>query len=536
MVVDKNMELMIKINPEAESNLAGATLIPGSEEFPDTEACAWVKNIPAEKFDCALVFGFGNGYHIEELLRVYPGRRFIVVELSKEKMMREIARRDLSGILRCQDVYLVVGGDIKNIASHVVELVFANGDQFGFVFLSWPPYRDQYQDEYLTLQREINDLACQYFVNDATVDKYALTWLGNVFANLEYSLSDPGVVNLFGKFKGDPCFIVSAGPSLDYDIEALKRFSKRALFIAAGSSEALLENKGLVPDFFVSIDATEENKDFLAGLNKKDVTLVYAGTVPPGVPGSFSGMRFSCEVDALPYTSWLNKCLALSKGVLKSGPSVANVAFSLALGMGCDPVILVGQDLAVSDGKMHCAGVDQVCSGPEVPVGGKDGGVALTDMKLYAMKLWFEAVASGSQCRIIDATGAGAEICGVERMKLSDISFDKIVTCPRDRIWDAHIRSRVDRKSIKFITKALLKQLLSIEFLAWRGLRGEDVFDVIRAKSVFRCFIEMFVRRSYEKFIRARVAGDDCRLVHRQFYDQCLETIEKIRRVINRKD
>ena len=41
--------------------------------------------------------------------------------------------------------------------------------------------------------------------------------------------------------------------------------------------------------------------------------------------------------------------LDIKKGILDIGPSAGNMAFKVLEYLGCDPIIMIGQDLAITD-------------------------------------------------------------------------------------------------------------------------------------------------------------------------------------------
>jgi hypothetical protein len=143
---------------------------------------------------------------------------------------------------------------------------------------------------------------------------------------------------------------------------------------------------------------------------------------------------------------------------LRTGGSVACSALSLALRMGCDPIIFVGQDLAFTDGRAYSpsnadAGA-RVKASPDghsfylvkppgtdapgtpdedgelqvtrrqqlVKVAGYQGGLVLTSGSFYAFLVWFETMARSLEGRVmlVNSTEGGASIRGMQHRPLSD--------------------------------------------------------------------------------------------------------------------
>jgi hypothetical protein len=153
---------------------------------------------------------------------------------------------------------------------------------------------------------------------------------------------------------------------------------------------------------------------------------------------------------------WLAEPLGALPG-LPTGGSVACSMLSLALHLGCDPVVLVGQDLAfgerfyAAEGLDGDAAVEHTANGMvlvkprgstgigtplpdgrlrftvekrvlEVP--GWDGGTVRTTPQLAAFRAWFEAVAPAlaGPTRLLNCTEGGAHVAGFEHVPLRTAS------------------------------------------------------------------------------------------------------------------
>ncbi|MHB9095479.1 MAG: motility associated factor glycosyltransferase family protein, partial [Eubacteriales bacterium] len=126
---------------------------------------------------------------------------------------------------------------------------------------------------------------------------------------------------------------------------------------------------------------------------------------------------------------WVEKTLNEPKGLYDLGPSVANVAFGLAKNFGCNPIILVGQDLAYTDNKSHAQGtayeymtIEDYRGRDIIEVEGVDGHPVLTDRVMFAFLRKFEMTIAASRetHTVIDATEGGAKIPGTYIMPLSE--------------------------------------------------------------------------------------------------------------------
>ena len=134
----------------------------------------------------------------------------------------------------------------------------------------------------------------------------------------------------------------------------------------------------------------------------------------------------------------------LKKGSLISGGSVSTAAYDLAEQMGCNPIILAGQDLAYSDERIHIRGTtgEQIWENTanritpvsrsmagflqrnktvEITAYGGEGTV-WSDRKFLTFLWWFEKrFAAHNEVTVINATEGGARIKGTQEQNLADV-------------------------------------------------------------------------------------------------------------------
>lgn len=395
---------------------------------PRAEAARWADELDSQGWEVAVIFGFGLGYHLEELLDRNPGGRIIVVEPLPSVFKYALAVRDLTHLLE-RRLDLVLASDATEAAAELFKLLYSSLHARQALF-AWPPYLRLAPGYWESVQHGVGDLVRQALVNLATNRAWSLAWLDNFFANLIESAEDPAVSCLLPHFAGRPAIIVAAGPSLDKNVRLLGEVRGRALVVAAGSAINPLRKHGIRPDLLVSFDPGEANYAHFIGLDSAGLPLVYSPTIFWRIVAEYKGPRFAMGMDVFPFVEDLFGRLGEPRGSVASGPSVANVAWDLVRQMGCDPVIFVGQDLAFTDARTHADGaVHGRALRPEeleaqgiIFTEGIDGNQVPTSRVMYAMKVWFEQrIASlGAGRTYIDATEGGARIAGTEVMPLRE--------------------------------------------------------------------------------------------------------------------
>ncbi|NCB40229.1 MAG: DUF115 domain-containing protein, partial [Erysipelotrichia bacterium] len=166
----------------------------------------------------------------------------------------------------------------------------------------------------------------------------------NIMKNLATIIKNPGVKDLYGSFKGVPGIIVSTGPSLDKNVRELKDVVGKCVMISADSALKILLKHGIVPHAASSLERVMPVAKMFQELPddfKKQIWLMACPVIRKEAYDAWTGPR--CMVyRAFAHFDWIN----MPKGTLNVGPSCSNLAFKILEALGCDPIILVGQDCA----------------------------------------------------------------------------------------------------------------------------------------------------------------------------------------------
>ena len=151
-----------------------------------------------------------------------------------------------------------------------------------------------------------------------------------------------------------PAIIVSAGPSLNKNIEELKKAKNKAFIIAVDTAMKPLLRNGIIPDMYAIIDGTKP-LELVAVEESRNIPLLSEVRAAHAVMDYHKGKKFFFR-EFTPYFDRMYEMNHKEWAAMDVGGSVATAAFSLACYLGLGTVIMVGQDLALTGNKTHADG------------------------------------------------------------------------------------------------------------------------------------------------------------------------------------
>jgi hypothetical protein len=370
-------------------------------ENPINEAYAWIDKFadPSNKTD--IVFGMGFGYHLEVLITSFKNKKVIIIEPNIDLFYQIISIRNLEPIITKSEIFLDEDTDI--ILERLHKLFWDNG-QGGIQCQPFNVYSEIFYEEWEELRSKFIKQAENFTVDFATKKAFGQLWVHNNIKNAARLVDASNAQGLIGAFKGMPAVLVSSGPSLEKNIELLGTVKDKCLVMAAGVAVRKLEKYGVTPHFMVGIDATEEEAKLHREVKSKDIYFIYSNQVATGSVEGYGGPKFHINYPVDLFTADLLKFAGIKSDFFLSGPSVANTCFDILFKMGCNPIIIIGQDLSypvegdIKEGMIL-----------ENDIFGKP---VYTNAGFISMRNWFEGYFEKVKGRveIINATGGGLNI------------------------------------------------------------------------------------------------------------------------------
>jgi hypothetical protein len=448
---------------------------------PVGEAERFAESVKIDEDFCHIVGGFGLGHHVQALHARLKGEAFLVVtEPNLALLKAALGSVDLADMLAGRRCIILTRTDKAELQARLEpsNTLMMLGTQF----VTHPPSERVAGEFHAAMRKLVADHMTFCRMGLVTLVANSRITCRNVARNLPRYLSTPPIDVLHERFKGRPAIVVSAGPSLRRNIDQLAALKGRAVLIAVQATFKTLLDRGIVPDFVTSLDYHELSKRFFENIPDMSRThLIAEPKVTWHVLDAYRGPV------SLVDNSFARMCLGDALGAragLKAGATVAHLAFYLAVYMGCDPVILVGQDLGYTNHVYYSPGVamhgmwrpelnrfctiemkewERIVRTRRILMKLKDihGRDIYTDEQLFTYLQQFEGDFAAVPGRVIDATEGGVRKAGTRIMTLAEATaaycrevipperfayLKELNFCDRSRLkaGEAQIRKRLD--------------------------------------------------------------------------------------------
>ncbi len=509
MIFDKNRDLLAKRFPFLREELAGPmdgiikletelskTGLPVAKVYrgdrkvylnspydPELDARRWASNQSISETGSLLVCGGGFLYHLKALLERDNFQKIIVYEPCAAIFKACMQAIDLAPFLASQKLLLLTGADYDQCIQEMTKFL---GMDFLFSktniqMVVLPSYKEVFKAEINLFQAKFSEAIKLTHTNLATTDVYREQWLLNEFKNLNTVGSSPVIRHFFGQFKEIPAIIVSAGPSLEKNIHLLKDIKEKALIICAGSSIRAMKRNEVTPHFLVAFDPSEVNTRVYNDLELDDIYFLFNLHFYHGVISHFNGKKVIYQTNTERFPELFKNSFGYEFGIVQSGFSCAHTCLDVALQLGCDPIILIGQDLAYTGDKRYAEGQmtthQKYLEKNQLPpncfitkdIYGRD---IVTDRELDGFRIVFEKLLQQENfhhTHVINATEGGQPIAGTVNRKLADVLAEY---CCQDREISGRIAQIYERglKDLRYHKIEINSFVMKLKKLVEKGI------------------------------------------------------------------
>lgn len=416
----------------------------------------YIRNIDFNKDNLFIVFGMGNWGLLDYIVRNSSEEsRIILVEINEQVLKCALENYNYSSMFESGKIIFFYENECNNELKSRLTIIETLGWEnllyniHVMILANYYMYKP-FAYEFVKVIKEYIDASIKSLGNN----------LGDMFNGFSHNYENVDVIlkssdlnELKGKFSDIPAIIVSAGPSLEKNIQYLKDAQDKALIISCDASYTACKINDVKPDIIASIERDEPTYTYYYKGKTFDDDLVLVGPslLWPKICEEFRGKQILVSRMASGAEGWWADHFE-NLNFYNVGSSAATIAFKTAEVAGCNPIILIGQDLAYTDNKKHSdithtefEGANDASRSDGKLVEDIHGNMILTNTVYNYFRQWFEyEIVDNKQLKVIDATEGGAKIAGTTIMSLKEAiekyclkrkSVD-VNKCLKQRVWN----------------------------------------------------------------------------------------------------
>lgn len=374
--------------------------------------------------DNFIIFGLSFGEHIKELLKkIDETSKILIVEFNNELIEYCKNDNDIKQIINNDRVTLT--SDIKEVELFIYRYISETNVE-NLKVKPYSIYDKIYMENLKKAYKAIKVLLVRITLEKNTMQNSGRVFFDASLSNLKYIAKSTAISKLKNAYKGKPVVIVSAGPSLINNIDKLKGVDN-ALILTGGRTLGALLERNINPNCLGVVDAGEVSYKLVEPYIKdlKCPLLFTDATNNKIVSQNENGKFFDTQSNFIRQV-WKEDIISLY-----GGGSIVHTLTNLAIYMGCNPIIFIGQDLAYTGERGHatCSGnkwdewtFDKYKNESDIYVKDINGDLVRTSVVLDDYRTCLEAIISEfPSIKFINATEGGANIEGAENRILKDV-------------------------------------------------------------------------------------------------------------------
>ena len=339
-----------------------------SRRRPVSEAGAMAACLEVSSVAAVVVLGFGCGHHIAAIGRKLKKTGVLIVFEPDVALLRAVFETvDCTEWINATNIIVMTSS--TDDAQIVQALTGAEAFlAMGTTTLEHAPSRARLAGQGAEFLTRFTGAMKAIRTTMITTMAQSRATVRNLTQNIDHYVLGPGIAPLRSVLAGRTAIVVSAGPSLERNVALLESPLARERFciIAAQTVLRPLIARGIKPHFVAALDYHELSGRFYEGLTAGQlagVTLIVEPKVNPAVTSAFASAagltpgssRIRCVGDGA-LDEIIGASLAKPMGGIESGATVAHLAYYLARYFGCDPVMMIGQDLGFTGGRYYSSG------------------------------------------------------------------------------------------------------------------------------------------------------------------------------------
>jgi hypothetical protein len=361
----KKIEQFIN-NPDAFCKKPTKTKAEDISIVSDSFVMKIENNIPEQEQDCnsyskhldsisvLVMFGIATAQQIEQLIDIVDIKTLIVVDEDYTMLKASMHIVNWEKIIRyfSQPGYTIdfkIGKNKQNLSIDILDEIF----KYYLYSSYYIPYFVTYDNLFFKdILKIINENYMQIFAGWGFYDDEILS-LKHTIDNIKAKI--PILKNIENKdiYNKAEVFIVASGPSVDKDIEYIKKYKDKVLILSCGTALKIFEKHNIVPDYHFEIERTQVtytqiydniSKEFL-----EKVKFIGLNVLQKNVFELFKDSKMFFRDNDTGSSLLDNNIFQFQN----CNPTVVNAVLSFVSTLGFGNIYLFGADMGYKDEKVH---------------------------------------------------------------------------------------------------------------------------------------------------------------------------------------
>lgn len=460
---------------------------------PSEEAQKWAEEVFDPGVWIYVIYGIGFLYHIEALMsrleeerskkmqkrEFVPNIKLILLEPFGEVIQAVRQTAKWEAVMEKENIIFIESFDEVSLRKEFNSALTQNEiDHLEIKF--WTSYRGMDPVAEKMLMKTIRNVKMRRLLSSNTLNLFQDSMPTNLVKNAKYILRSTKIQDIENLFLYHTAVVVSAGPSLEKNIEQLKDFQNRVLIISGGRSVKALISRGIKPHFICSLDPDEENYRLYQemGILSLNIPMISSWGNNHRIVEEYSGKKVFVNNSGL--KSLDKQFFGEKLTTIATGFTVATMQMSVAMALGCDKIIFIGQDMAYGEEGERYGRDTKRKFGDDVDgdnfyyVRGNLCEKVKTSYDLDLFRQHFEEQISKMEyCTFINATEGGAYVQGTRVMSLQD-ALKEYAGKEEDFTWiiDEHLKVVEASEKIKMLKDNLKRCIEDARKLERYGREG----------------------------------------------------------------
>lgn len=445
--------------------------------------------------DVIIIFGLACGEHLYELLKKLGEKNKVIVFEPDDTIINLFQNLEIADSIISDGRFRIYHFNQEQGIETTLGRNISDYQLSGIIFNYYPNYDQVYSDQFMEFISQFKDFLRKLQISKNTNMVFSKIWFDSFLKNVRIMSTGIPVDELKDRYLNKPAIIVSAGPSLKKNINLLKKAQDKFIIIAGGRTLKALIDIGVTPHFLCIVDPGEINLRFVEENLDCTTPLVFYEGTNPDVAEKYKGPKIYFTAN-----HFIHNFIQPTNVRLNLGGSVAHTCFGLAMHLGCDKVIFIGQDFAFPGDKMHAE--NALTKSENNKIGDSEryfyvddiyGNKVKTNIVFDMFRKTMENLIKMFPGRLyINSTEGGANIRGTTVMPLED-AINKYSGSDIE-YFNYHSPKKIDSNNVIEKTKDILEELINIKSDCREGVKLAD-----RLAKAFHHGLDKKIKRINEK-------------------------------------